>query len=213
MNNDSREIQNNRAGDNCAGIRGNPDADLARNEVVVDETNPPQRTALPGGTAHRPVAGGDAELQSGDGLPVVGDEDALKADWTPEIAAQSGVAARAYLAQYAKPPQYNDSAKNNRPLVAEDGKQRTYNSATSGDKLSATRGRKPGKFSWDHRQVSKNTVAYCFRLCGINPETGKRYSPIYVRYMSVSGAAVLERKDKDAIKQLVGQWYKEKIEG
>lgn len=82
----------------------------------------------------------------------------------------------------------------------------------------ATRGKtgrplNPCGFTWDRVKPSKNTWAYRWRRSGKDPATSARWSPICVRYLSDRAAAVLERKDKEMLKRLVGEWYETKQSG
>jgi DNA polymerase III delta prime subunit len=69
-------------------------------------------------------------------------------------------------------------------------------------------------FTFERRKVSRNTWAYCVRWHELDDATGlyKRVAPIYVRRVDDPTDAVLRRRDNEALKKLVRQWYEQKIE-
>lgn len=68
-------------------------------------------------------------------------------------------------------------------------------------------------FTFERRKVSTNTWAYCVRWYKLDHATGKydRVAPICVRRVSDATDSVLRRRDNATLKNLVRQWYEEKI--
>lgn len=68
-------------------------------------------------------------------------------------------------------------------------------------------------FTFERVKTSIGTVAYRYRwhqLVDKESKTYQRMPPVYVRYLTDAADAVIRKKGKDVIKQLVRQWYEEK---